>query len=240
MQVPEEDAAAVTALVLQSLERAAGRWAAGVGRTVRGRGPRRPALVGRQGLTGFAIWVGPEADGEDGNMKPMKAFETVTAIENAVPLDRVVRPLRNTVARTIGSGPAGDALRGDWLGHPLHPVAVQLPTGAFMSASLLDAMPRLDPQGRAARALIAVGLLTAGPAAASGLADWAGMHEQMQRVGVVHAAANTVALALYAGSLAARVTGNASRGRTLAVAGLSVLGAGGFLGGHLAFRQAAG
>lgn len=173
-------------------------------------------------------------------MNPMKVFETVTAIEDAHPLDRVVRPLRAAVQRAVGSGAARDALHGVWLGHPLHPVAVQVPTGAFMSAALLDALPWLDPQGRAARALVLTGLLTAAPAAASGLADWSELHEQQQRVGLVHAAANTIALTLYAGSLTARINGNSARGKAMGLAGLGALSLGGFLGGHLAFRLAAG
>ena len=56
------------------------------------------------------------------------------------------------------------------------------------------------------------------------------------RVGVVHALANTAAVALYAASLAA--PDRAARG--LRLAGLTTVAAGGLLGGHLAFRQSAG
>ena len=43
------------------------------------------------------------------------------------------------------------------------------------------------------------------PAAAAGLADWSEMTKDRRRVGLVHAAANAVALGLYVGSLAARL-----------------------------------
>jgi nitrite reductase/ring-hydroxylating ferredoxin subunit len=56
------------------------------------------------------------------------------------------------------------------------------------------------------------------------------------RVGVVHALANTAAVALYAASLAA--PDRAAQG--LRLAGLTTVAAGGMLGGHLAFRQSAG
>lgn len=56
----------------------------------------------------------------------------------------------------------------------------------------------------------------------------------------MHAIANLTALGLYAGSLALRLAGNDRRGRLLAFAGLGAAGLGGYLGGHLAYRQAAG
>jgi nitrite reductase/ring-hydroxylating ferredoxin subunit/uncharacterized membrane protein len=173
-------------------------------------------------------------------MNPLKVFESVSSLEDARPLDRLVAPVRSAVRRALGTGPVRNALHGVWLGHPLHPAAVQVPIGAFLSAGVLDALPGADREGRAARALIATGLVTAGPAALSGLADWSEMHEQQQRVGLVHAAANTVALGLYGASLGARLGGNSRRGKRLARLGLGVLGFSGFLGGHLAYRQAAG
>lgn len=167
----------------------------------------------------------------------MNPFESVTALEDATTLDRVADPVREGVRRLLGTGKVRDALHGVWLGHPLHPVLVQVPIGAFMSAAILDVLPG---EGKAADALIAAGVLTSGSAAASGLADWSQMHPQQQRVGVVHAAANGVALVLYGASLAARRRGHRGAGKVWSMAGLGVLSFSGFLGGHLAFRQAAG
>jgi nitrite reductase/ring-hydroxylating ferredoxin subunit/uncharacterized membrane protein len=167
----------------------------------------------------------------------MNPFDSVTALEDATPLDRVAKPVRAAVDQLLGTGLVRDALHGVWLGHPLHPVLVQLPIGAFMSAAILDVLPS---DTTAADALIGAGIVTSVPAAASGLADWSQMHEQQQRVGIVHAAANTVALGLYAASLVARRSGRRGAGRLWSLAGLGVLGFSGFLGGHLAFRQAAG
>ena len=167
----------------------------------------------------------------------MNPFESVTALEDATPLDRVAAPVRAAVERLLGTGAVRDALHGVWLGHPLHPVLVQVPIGAFMSAAILDVLPG---EGKAADALIATGILTSGSAAASGLADWSQLHEQQQRVGVVHAAANGVALVFYGASLVARRRGNRGAGKVWSMAGLGVLSFSGFLGGHLAFRQAGG
>ena len=167
----------------------------------------------------------------------MNPFESVTALEDAEPLDRVAGPVRAGVQRLLGDGAVRDALHGVWLGHPLHPVLVQVPIGAFMSAAILDLLPG---EGKAADALIGAGILASGPAAAAGFADWSQMHEQQQRVGVVHAAANSVATLLYGASLVARLRGRRGAGKVLSMAGLGVLSFSGFLGGHLAFRQAGG
>ena len=167
----------------------------------------------------------------------MNPFDSVTALEDATTLDRLATPVRESVQRLLGTGIVRDALHGVWLGHPLHPVLVQVPIGAFTSAAILDLLPG---EGPAADALIATGIIASGPAMASGLADWSQMHEQQQRVGIVHAAANTVGLLMYGVSLVARRRGHRGGAKVWSLAGLGVLSFGGFLGGHLAFRQAAG
>ncbi len=167
----------------------------------------------------------------------MKPFDSVSLLERATPLDRVVDPLRSTVQSLLGTGRARDALHGVWLGHPLHPTLVQVSIGALFSASLLDA---LGGEERAADTLVGAGLLSAAPTAVSGWADWSELHEEQQRVGLVHAVTNIAALGLYAASLAARRSGARQRGKSLSYAGLGLLGFAGFLGGHLSFRQAAG
>jgi nitrite reductase/ring-hydroxylating ferredoxin subunit/uncharacterized membrane protein len=143
--------------------------------------------------------------------------------------------------RAVRAAPLGDRgrdlLHGLWLGHPLHPVLVQVPVGAWMSTAVLDLLPG---QERAARRLVGVGLAVAGPAAVAGWVDWADLQRQQRRVGFVHAVLNNVAVWLYAGSYAARRCGRQGLGRSLAVAGLTAVSAGGALGGHLAYRQAAG
>ena len=167
----------------------------------------------------------------------MNPFESVSVLEDARPLDRLVGPVRSFTDVVLGSRRLKDLLHGVWLGHPLHPVLVQVPVGAFASAGVLDLLPGHE---RSADVLLATGVVSSLPAAAAGLADWSEMHEQQQRVGVVHAAANGLALALYAGSLTARARGDRNLGRFLGYAGLAVIGFSGYLGGHLAYRQAAG
>jgi nitrite reductase/ring-hydroxylating ferredoxin subunit len=156
----------------------------------------------------------------------------MTYLERAKGLDRLTAPVQRA-ARLLPPGRARDALHGVWLGHPLHPVLVQVPIGTWLSASLLDAWPGNE---RASRRLVLAGLAASLPAALAGTADWSEQHEQQMRTGLVHAAANAAAAALYAASLAAPARPAAA----LRLAGLTVAGAGGFLGGHIAYRQSAG
>ena len=71
----------------------------------------------------------------------------------------------------------------------------------------------------------------------AGAADWSEQHEQQMRVGVVHAAANIVAMSLYGASLLAR---GPRLGRALRLAGLASVVASGLAGGHISFRLAGG
>ena len=56
---------------------------------------------------------------------------------------------------------------------------------------------------------------------------------------MVHAATNTLAVFLYAGSLAARLRGRHRLGRTIGLFGLAAVSAGGYIGGHLVYKQTA-
>ncbi|QWZ06844.1 hypothetical protein KRR39_15105 [Nocardioides panacis] len=107
-----------------------------------------------------------------------------------------------------------------------------LPIGLWTSAVTLDLVGGRSARPAATR-LVGLGLLTAGPTAWSGWADWTTLDEPRQRVGVVHAVTNGVAVALFASSWLARRRGAHGRGRTLGLAASSVLAVGGYLGGHL-------
>lgn len=159
----------------------------------------------------------------------------VERVENTQALDRVVTPVQKAV-RGLPLGPLRDVLHGRQLGHPLHPVLVQVPMGAWLSSAVLDFVPGAE---RAARVLIGVGTLTAFPAALAGWTDWAEQHKQQMRTGLVHATANAGAVALFGGSFIVRGR-RPKLGRALGLGGLACAGFGGFIGGHLAYRQAAG
>jgi nitrite reductase/ring-hydroxylating ferredoxin subunit/uncharacterized membrane protein len=160
-------------------------------------------------------------------------MQAISRLEQESRLDRVVSAGQRA-ARLIRPGKLRDVLHGVWLGHPLHPMLVQVPVGAWLSASVLD-FARGDE--RAARLLVATGLIAAVPAALAGTADWSEQHEQQMRVGIVHAAGNVVALGLYGASLAPR---NPRLSRALRLTGLAAVSASGLLGGHVSFRLAGG
>lgn len=158
-------------------------------------------------------------------------------LEHAQGLDGAVRTISTAVTRVLRPGPVKDLLHGVPAGHPAHPPLTDLPLGAWMSAAILDLMPGTQ---RAAKTLVVTGLAGAVPAALTGLADWSALHREQQRVGLVHALGTVTASALYSASLVTRHRGHDAAGKALGFAGLTALLAGGYLGGHLAFRQAAG
>jgi nitrite reductase/ring-hydroxylating ferredoxin subunit len=161
----------------------------------------------------------------------------LTRLEEARSLDPVSDKLQEVVMGAIRPRWFKDLLHGTWLGHPLHPVLVQAPVGAFISTAVLDLLPGTR---RATTTLVALGTASAVPAVAAGLADWSEMTHDRRRVGLVHAAANMVAVGLYASSLVARLRGDSARGKALGFAGLSVAGLGAYLGGHIAYAQSGG
>jgi nitrite reductase/ring-hydroxylating ferredoxin subunit/uncharacterized membrane protein len=159
-------------------------------------------------------------------------------VEDASVLDRVAEPLAGLIRRVTGlSATVTDLLHGVPLGHPAHPAIVLMPVGSFTSATILDFVPGT---GSAVPVLTLAGIGSAVPAAAAGLVDWADLHPQQKRVGLVHAASNSVGLACYSASLLARSRHRPLSARLFSLAGFSAIMVGGFLGGHLSYRQSAG
>jgi uncharacterized membrane protein len=157
----------------------------------------------------------------------------VARLADARGLDESVDRLRSLASKVLADQRVDDALSGRWLGHPLHPALTDLPIGFWTSAFVLDVTGR--KHGRAADLLIALGLVSALPTMAAGLADWRERDRRDQRIGVGHAAANGAAWILYAMALKRRVRGRRLRGRLLALAGAAAATAGGYLGGQLAY-----
>ncbi|MFE9407135.1 Rieske 2Fe-2S domain-containing protein [Streptomyces sp. NPDC006530] len=163
-------------------------------------------------------------------------LKALDALGGLTPLDKITGPLQKAV-RALPLGPYRAVLQGRPIGHPLHPVLVQVPIGSWTSAAVLDLLPG---GGRHARLLVGLGVVSAVPAAWAGWVDWAEQPERQLRTGVVHAASNGVAIGLYAASWAVRGRGRPVLGRVLGFAGLTVAGVGGMIGGHLAYRQGVG
>ncbi|MEU1939559.1 Rieske 2Fe-2S domain-containing protein [Streptomyces coeruleorubidus] len=165
-----------------------------------------------------------------------RALWLLDRLEREPRADAVIDLLRRGV-RALPLGRGRDLLHGRWLGHPVHPLMVQVPVGSWLSAAVLDLRPG---RSRESAMLVGVGLAAAAPTALAGWVDWADLHRQQQRVGLAHALSNLTAVGLYAASLTCRVKGREAAGRAYGYLGLTAVGAGGMLGGHLAYRQASG
>ncbi|MFF4489884.1 Rieske 2Fe-2S domain-containing protein [Streptomyces sp. NPDC001544] len=169
-------------------------------------------------------------------MRQSRVLRLLDRLEREPGADPLIEVLRRGV-RAVPLGRGRDVLHGRWLGHPVHPLMVQVPVGSWLSAAVLDLWPG---RSREAALLVGVGLAAATPAAVTGAVDWAELHPQQQRVGLVHALANTAAVGLYGASLTCRVRGRETAARAYGFLGLTAVGLGGMLGGHLAYRQASG
>ena len=169
----------------------------------------------------------------------MRLHDLAERIGAAAALDRAAEPVVGVVKRAVGKGPVKDLLSGTPLGHPLHPLLTDVPIGAFTSAAVLDILGGRRGE-EAADLLVSVGVLTTLPTAAAGAADWSDTYGAEQRIGVVHAAANLVGLALYVASLLARRRGDRGAGKLLALGGMASMTVGGYLGGHLSYSKGVG
>jgi nitrite reductase/ring-hydroxylating ferredoxin subunit len=166
----------------------------------------------------------------------------LSAIESAEALDTVAKPLGKVIRSAVPRGAVKDGLSGTWLGHATHPMLTDLVVGSFAGASLLDLLAPGD-DSLASERLIALGLAAYLPTAAAGANDWADtetVDDTIRRAGVVHATCNLIAASLYTASWRARRRGQRHRGAALGFAGMTVLMAGGYLGGHLSLNKGVG
>jgi uncharacterized membrane protein len=95
-------------------------------------------------------------------------------------------------------------LQGKWLGHPLHPALVHLPTALWPAALFFDLLSRTPVGGpvpfQVAYYAIFTGLVVALVAALAGLADWADIKpdKPAKKLGLIHMVLNLVIVALLA------------------------------------------
>src|SRR4051812_33486411 len=169
---------------------------------------------------------------------PIWLADAIRRLEDAAALDVAGSALAR-ISAPLGSPRATRVLRGEWLGHALHPLLTDFPLGMWMSATYLDigGGRRSRP---AATGLVALGIAAAPPTAASGVAEWRATAGPARRVGVAHAAVNSGALMLYCGSLGARLAGRHRAGVALGLLGGVAATAGGYVGGHLSLVHKVG
>ena len=175
----------------------------------------------------------------DAIASPPGIVRWIMRLEETTALDRPVQALEPLVQQVFATGTRGAVLRGEWLGHALHPLLTDVVLGTWTSASLLDLFGGRDSSAAAQR-LVGAGLLAVGPTAWSGWAEWSAAGAREKRVGLVHAVTNAAAIGVYAASWSARRKGRHGKGALLALAGAGVSGAGAYLGGHLTAARKVG
>ena len=160
-------------------------------------------------------------------------------LEEATAIDSAVAAVEPTIRSAFGTGKRAAVLRGEWLGHAIHPLLTDLVLGSWTSATILDLVGGAQA-APAAQRLIGTGLLAAAPTAWTGWAEWSNASPRDQRVGLVHAVVNAVAIGTYGASWVARRRGQRGFGVSLALVGATVAGVGGYLGSHLSVARKVG
>jgi len=163
----------------------------------------------------------------------------VHRVASAEALDKIAEPVAAKVSEVVGHGALKDALSGTWLGHPLHPMLTDLPIGFWTSSFTLDLVGGKGGR-RASKRLLGLGILSALPTAAAGLADWSDTLGEERRIGAAHAIGNVAALGLYTLSWRARSRESWAKGVVLGFLGAGAATVGGYLGGHLVSRMGVG
>jgi nitrite reductase/ring-hydroxylating ferredoxin subunit/uncharacterized membrane protein len=171
--------------------------------------------------------------------------ETISErIVNALPfLDRVADGVQPRVQEAVEAGgtTARNVLDGVWFEAPLHPALTDVPIGSWTAAAVfdgLDAATHSRAMRNAADASLAVGVVGAIGAAATGLSDWRYLSGGSRRMGMAHGLLNSVALVLNIASLVLRSTGRRNAGRLAFLAGYSLSGMAAHLGGELSYHHA--
>jgi uncharacterized membrane protein len=140
-----------------------------------------------------------------------------------------------------------DFLQGKWLRHPLHPLLVHLPTSLWPAALVFDILGLMGVGGnasvQAAFWAILLGLISAVPAAAAGLADFTEIRREKVawKLALYHMILNVTATLLWLVNLilrwGERETATQVGGLELAlsIAGVAILSVSGYLGGRMVY-----
>jgi uncharacterized membrane protein len=140
-------------------------------------------------------------------------------------------------------------LQGKWLGHPLHPALVHIPTALWPAALLFDLLSWTDLGGpipvQISYYAIFTGLVVALVAAVTGLADWSDIKPDRpaKKIGLTHMVLNLTVAALFALNLWLRAQLPTSTDAVpLHLIGLTLLAnlilmVSGYLGGRMVFNH---
>ena len=160
-----------------------------------------------------------------------------TRIERAKGLDSVADPVAEAADKVLSPKWLTNLLSGTPIGHPVHPLLVTIPIGAWTSSVFFD----VTGQEEAADALVGLGVLgVRSPRRSPASATGATRHGAERRVGLMHVVANNVATCAYAASWFARRAGQRKIGVVLSLVGATAVSVGGWLGGHLSYAMGVG
>ena len=130
-------------------------------------------------------------------------------------------------------------------GHPIHPILVTVPIGAWTASVVLDVVSMASDDTGLARAstwLIGIGLVGALLAAVWGVMDLTTLPKgsRARAVGVTHAVLNSVAIVVFLVDLLIRRQRDPGEDVgvlpfVVSVVGLGIVGASGYLGGKLSY-----
>jgi uncharacterized membrane protein len=137
------------------------------------------------------------------------------------------------------------ALAGSY-GHPIHPVLVTLPIGAWVSSLIFDIVARAGDDetvfSRGAYWLIGIGIIGAAVAAIFGLMDLLTIPRgtQAARTALTHMSLNVVVLVLFIINYVLRRADDGETAETtpfvISIIALALLAVSGWLGGKMAYR----
>lgn len=138
-----------------------------------------------------------------------------------------------------------DFLQGKWLGHPLHPALVHIPTALWPAAFVFDLLSLGGENTFVQLAFYAIltGLVVAVPAIPTGIADWTDIKREKPawKLGLIHLVLNIIVSILWAISFALRVATYSSAGSVpmglVALSGIAtlLLVVSGYLGGRMIY-----
>ncbi|GAC1356800.1 MAG: hypothetical protein PVS3B1_02560 [Ktedonobacteraceae bacterium] len=170
-------------------------------------------------------------------------------IANMPWLDKVSKPVQNWTAKLFGQPgepnyKLKDFLAGVWFGHPVHPVLVNVPIGAWTATLILDLVSLSDDEdggvARSADIMMWVGLVGALGSAATGISNWVDTDGQEQRGGMLHALLNSSSTVLNLASAILRLTGQRRTAITLAATAYAITSYSAYIGGELSFSNGIG
>src|ERR1700728_4176410 len=134
-------------------------------------------------------------------------------------------------------------LNGTWLGEPLHVVLKDVPTGAWTAAMVFDVLDLVLDRSKfavSADTSIAIGVIGAAGAAATGMTDWSDVDPPARRLGLIHGLLNLGSTALFVTSLFFRKKKSRTNGRIVGALGYAVMAYAAHLGGKMVYKHRVG